>query len=80
MTNLTIALESELVRRGRVLAAERGTSLNALIRDFVRETVEGHGASDERKRALGRILRNSRTIQGRSGSARWTREDLYRRG
>lgn len=35
--NLTVAIEEEVYRKARVLAAESGTSVSALVRDHLRE-------------------------------------------
>ena len=42
MTNLTLAIDEDLLRRARVRAAEQGTSVNAVVRQLI----EGYSSSD----------------------------------
>ena len=37
MTNVTLAIDDDLLRRARVQAIEEGTSVNEVVRDFLRE-------------------------------------------
>ena len=74
--NLTIQLDDDVVRRVRVVAAKRGTSVSALVARELDELV----AADARyeaahERAVG--LLNDATARG--GRA-WRRHDLYARG
>jgi hypothetical protein len=44
--NLTLSVDDRLVERAREVARQQGTSLNALIRDYI-EGLAGHAAGDE---------------------------------
>ena len=37
MANLTLAIDDDILRRARARAAERGTSVNAVIRDLLEQ-------------------------------------------
>jgi plasmid stability protein len=37
MSNLTITIDEETLRRARIRALEQGTSVNALLRDYLEE-------------------------------------------
>ena len=55
--NLTLHLSADLIRKAKVYAAERDTSINSLVKEFLERTV----ASEERLRAAGdRILEIAR--------------------
>ena len=55
MPNLTIKIDDEeLIRRAKMLAAEKGTSLSALVRDYLEQLVHG---GDEYERARRRAMR-----------------------
>ena len=41
MKNVTIALDDETHRKARIRAAELGTSLSALVKDYLSELVQG---------------------------------------
>ena len=56
--NITLKLDTELLREVRLLAAERGTSVSRLLADRLEDIVRGRKAYDRaRKRALARLHR-----------------------
>ena len=76
MANLTISLHDDLLRRARVRAAESGTSVNAVLREFIESWV---GKGSERADAVASLLkRSSRSASARAGR-RWTRDELHER-
>jgi hypothetical protein len=76
--NITLALPPELLREAKVLAAEQGTSISALVATLLRDlATRRRRLSAARKRALGR-LKNPADL-GTAGRARWRREDLHER-
>jgi len=75
-TNITLKVDAKLLREARVLAAEEGRSVSALLTDRIEEMVRGRKAFDKaRRRALARL---------REGlDLRWTppetRDELHER-
>ena len=51
--NITISLPAELVRAARIFAAERDTTLNALLREMLQERLNQEGRT---KAAVERML------------------------
>lgn len=76
MSNLTITVDEEVLKRARVRALEQGTSVNALLRVYL-ETFAG--ASSERRQATRDLLERSERAQSARGGRRWTREELHDR-
>ncbi len=78
MTNLTIAVDEQTLKRARMRALEEGTSVNAVLRAYLESYA---GVSREQKEALQRILASSRESTSGSGPGgrTWTREELYDR-
>ena len=76
MTNLTITVDEETVKRARIRALEEGTSVNALLRVYLEEY---SGVRRERLEAARRILESSRESASGSGPGgrAWRREDAY---
>lgn len=74
-TNLTLQLDADVIRRARIVAAKRGTSVSALAAQRLIELVD----EDERfEQARGRaeaILAKTAPRGGRS----WTRDELHDR-
>ena len=55
-TNITLRLDSDLLREARVMAAEEGTSVSQLVGERLEEVVRRHKAYDiARRRALARL-------------------------
>ena len=38
MTNLTLSVDETLLRKARILALARGTSVNAMVREFIEKS------------------------------------------
>lgn len=76
MANLTITVDEETVKRARMRALEEGTSVNAILRDYLEDYA---GVRLERREALQRILASSRESKSGSGPVgrTWTRDDIY---
>jgi predicted transcriptional regulator len=59
-TNLTLKLDRNLLRKVRVLAAERDTSISALMVEQLEKAVQEHdGYEDAKRRALTKMKRAS---------------------
>ena len=55
-TNLTLKLDADLIREVRILAAEQGTSISALLSERLERMVRERKAYDSaRRRALARL-------------------------
>lgn len=76
MANLTVTIDDELLRRARLRALEQGTSVNALLRDYL---VAYAGADEAQREALADLLELSAASTSRRGGATWTRDDLHAR-
>ncbi len=72
-TNLTIQLDEAVIRRARMVAARRGTSVSALVaRELDHLVAREDRYEDARRRAL-ELMETSKAHGGRT----WTRDDLY---
>jgi hypothetical protein len=55
-TNITLKLDSKLLREARILAAEKNTSISALLAERLEEAVRDRKAyTQARRRALARL-------------------------
>ena len=77
MANLTITIDDDLLQLARIRALEQGTSVNALLREYLTAFA---GAGDAQGRALADLLTLSSASTARRGSATWTRDDLHDHG
>ena len=74
--NLTLSVPDDLVRRVKVLAAERDTSISMLVTELLEHAIDDDGydevwAAEEELMAAG--------IGMEVGSVGWTRDDLHDR-
>jgi predicted transcriptional regulator len=72
-TNLTIQLDDAVIRRARMLAARRGTSLSALVARELDELVRRDDRYEDARQRAAELMAAARRRAGRT----WTRDDLY---
>jgi hypothetical protein len=76
--NITLSLPREILKKGKVLAARKGISLNELVRELLQANTERDGeyqASAERQ-----IKRMKEGMQlGTKGKIAWKRDQLHPR-
>jgi plasmid stability protein len=74
MKNITLSIPEELVKKGRAYAARHGTTLNALIRQLLKSTVEKKPSSDAQH-----LVDEIGKLKSPVKSIHWKRDDLYER-
>ena len=77
MANLTLAMDDDLLYDARRVAFERDMSLSEMIRDSLKDIVNGWnlGRKARARKLMETIKKNSRSF----GGITWQREDLYER-
>jgi anti-sigma factor ChrR (cupin superfamily) len=77
MANLTLTIDADLLKRARMRALERDTSVNALVREYL-ETLAG---PTKKREALDEFLALAEQREAGSGQAgrTWTRDELHER-
>ena len=76
MKNITLSVEDDVLATVRRLAAERNSTVNALVREYLTNLA----AHDSRaKRARARLRQLSAQTNGRLGKKTWSRDDLHDR-
>lgn len=76
--NITVSLPQEDIRRARVLAAERGTSVSRLLSALLKELVERDTGYAYAKRRSLALLAEGRDL-GTGGRIEWSRDELHER-
>jgi parvulin-like peptidyl-prolyl isomerase len=75
--NVTVSLTDEVYRNAKIKAAERNTSLSALVRQFLQTL----GDEEDEFRKLERLQEQAYSeIKSFRASTRLNREELHRRG
>ena len=77
MKNITVSRDDETYRRARMIAAQRDTSVSALVKRFLRDLGSGESETERLKRQE-RELRER--ITDFDASDRLSRDDVHRRG
>jgi hypothetical protein len=79
VTNLTLSISEDVLKRARIRALEQDTSVNALVRNYL----EGLVARDpsQSQSSMGPFLELARSTRAGSGPEGrvWTREELHER-
>jgi metal-responsive CopG/Arc/MetJ family transcriptional regulator len=76
MKNVTIALDESLLREVRRIAADRSTTLNAMIRGFLQELTKRESGT---MKARERIVELCRETQAEVGPRTWSRDEIHER-
>jgi len=74
--NTTLSLEKEVIRKSKILAAKKETSISRLLADSLQRTVENEDFYEAAKRNGLHALKKAFHL---GGERRWKREDLYER-
>jgi hypothetical protein len=74
MANLTLVIEDELLLRARKRALEQGTSVNAVVRNYL----EGYAGRPDAAQAMREFVAMAAASGGRSKGP-WTREEIHER-
>ena len=76
MRNITVTVDDETYRRARVAAAERDTSVSALVKAYLQQ-LASHETEIERLKRQEREIRSQITVF--NAADRLSREDLHSR-
>ena len=74
---ITVNIDEEIVRRVRKIAIDKGTTLTAMVRDYL-TSVAGRDAAT-RKADADKLMKTLEKVSRDIGPRTWTREDLYDR-
>jgi len=77
MSNITISLDKDILKKAKKIAIDKETSFNGLIREYIKKLID----QDERSRQLmieelDSLFAKSSAIIGRKT---WTRDELHER-
>jgi predicted transcriptional regulator len=76
---LTLSIDDDLAKRVRRIAADRNTTLPALVRGHLRELAAQHAKSAGRGNDLAALERSFEQLQFSIPKRNWKREDLRER-
>ena len=76
MANLTITIDDEVLKRARVRATEQGTSVNAVVREYLEQYAGSRSAQEQ---AVAKLLALSKQTTSKRGRRAWSRDELHER-
>jgi antitoxin component of RelBE/YafQ-DinJ toxin-antitoxin module len=76
MKNITLSVDEKVLAAARRVAAESGTTVNAIVREHLTRLAEH---ADRAAQARRKIRELSEASEARIGSRGWRRDDLYDR-
>ena len=79
MSNLTISVPSDVLKRARLRALEEDTSVNAVLAAYLEAYSRADDHRRRRERALAHVLDLSGQSATGSGGRRWSRDELHER-
>ena len=74
--NITLSLDKEVIRKSKILAARRETSISRLLAESLQRAVENEDYYEAAKRNGLHTMKKAFHL---GGARRWKREDLYDR-
>jgi hypothetical protein len=72
--NITLSIEKELLRKGKIIAAQKDTSISKMLSSLLKEIVEREAEYEAAKK---KALQNMKKGYHLGGNITWKREDLY---
>ncbi len=76
MANLTITVDSDVLKKARIRALEQNTSVNAILREFLESYA---GVRKEQAQAVDRVIALAHSSRASRGEWRWNRDELHER-
>jgi plasmid stability protein len=76
MANLTITVDDQVLKKARLRALEQGTSVNALLREYLSRFAGAASSNEEAVEGLIQLAKATRAGRGRRS---WTRDELHER-
>ena len=74
--NITLSLDKDLIKRGKILAAKKETSLSGLLRDLIKQSVEEEESYEIAKKNALEILSKGFHM---GGKITYSRNSLHER-
>jgi len=77
MSNITLSVNDEIIKKVRKIAVDKNTTLTAMVRDFLTELANRD--VQQKKEAASKLRTSFKKMSRDMGQRKWTREALYDR-
>jgi len=76
--NVTLAIPKDVLRKAKILAVQKNTSLSALLTQTLKDLVSNHEEYERARQRNLTLLKNGFDL-GTQGQVAWKRDDLHER-
>ena len=76
LANITLKIDDDILKKARLIAAEKKTSINAIIKERIEEFISQDLKKDTALKGLDSFFKRSKA---RIGNKTWTRSDIHER-
>ena len=77
MSNITLSVDDDVIKKVRKIAIDKNTTLTAMIREFLISVSTRD--TQEKNDAIRKLQKSFKKISRDMGQRTWTREDLHER-
>ena len=75
MTNITLNVDDEVIKKVKKIAIDKNSTMTAMIREYLQSLASREDLEMERK--IARLEKSFSRLGHDMGKREWTREDLY---
>jgi len=75
--NITLSLDTRLVKKLRKIAVDRETTLAGMVREYLERVAAEEARSGRRRREREKLEKSFEQFQFKIGKRTWKRQDLY---
>jgi hypothetical protein len=77
MSNITLSIDDEIIKKVRKIAIDKNTTLTAMVRDYL--TSVANRDAQEKNQAIMKLRHSFKTMSRDMGQRKWNREILHER-
>ena len=77
MSNITLSVDDEIIKKVRKIAIDKNTTLTAMVRDFLISVTKRD--AQKKDEAIKKLQKSFETLSRDMGQRKWTRETLHER-
>ena len=77
MSNITLSVDDEIIKKVRKIAIDKNTTLTAMVRDYL--TSVANRDAQEKNQAIMKLRHSFKTMSRKMGRRKWNREILHER-
>ncbi|OGR06486.1 MAG: hypothetical protein A2511_10840 [Deltaproteobacteria bacterium RIFOXYD12_FULL_50_9] len=75
MSNITLSVDDQIIKKVRKIAIEKNTTLTAMVRDYLERIAARN--EDEKLKTIAALRQSFAGLSRDMGKRSWSREDLY---